>query len=48
MGKGRIMTKRNNYSFKKYEKELRRKKKKEEKLERRKIKKDQATEVDKQ
>ena len=42
------MAKRNNYSFKKHEKELRRKKKKEEKLERRKIKKDQATEVDKQ
>ena len=42
------MAKRNNYSFKKYEKELRRKKKKDEKLQRRKIKKDQATEVEKQ
>ena len=42
------MAKRNNYSFKKYEKELRRKKKKEEKLERRKMKKVQDTEGDKQ
>ena len=42
------MAKRNHYSFKKFEKELRRKKKKEEKLERRKIKKDQASEGDKQ
>ena len=41
------MAKRNNYSFKKYEKELRRKKKKEEKLKRRRIKKDQANEGDK-
>jgi hypothetical protein len=48
LGKEKLMAKRNNYSFKKYEKELRRKKKREEKLKRRKTKKDQATEVDKQ
>ena len=42
------MAKRNQYSFKKYEKELKRKKKMEKKLERRKTKKDQDTEVDKQ
>jgi hypothetical protein len=40
------MAKRNNYSFKKYEKELKRKKKKEQKLDRR-HKKNKATNVDK-
>jgi hypothetical protein len=48
IGKRRIMAKRNNYSFKKYEKELKRKKKKKDKLERRQGKKDKADEVDKQ
>jgi hypothetical protein len=42
------MAKRNQYSFKKYEKDLKRKKKMEKKLERRIAKKDQATEGDKQ
>lgn len=41
-----FMAKRNNYSFKKYEKELKRKKKKKEKLERRQGKKDKVKEVD--
>ena len=41
------MAKRNNYSFKKYEKELKRKKKAKEKLDRR-GKKNQATNVDEQ
>jgi len=36
------MAKRNNYSFKKYEQELKRKKKRKEKLDRRQGKKDQA------
>jgi len=39
----RIMAKRNTYSFKKYEKELKRKKKAKEKLDRRQGKKDQTT-----
>jgi len=42
------MAKRNRHSFKKYEKELKRKKKAKEKLARRQGQKDQATEVDKQ
>ena len=42
------MAKRNNYSFKKYEKDLKRKKKANEKLDRRQGKKNQATNVDKQ
>lgn len=42
------MAKRNTYSFKKHEKELKRKKKAEEKLDRRIGKKDQAINVDKQ
>jgi len=42
------MAKRNVYSFKKYEKELNRKKKAEEKLNRRQEKKNQPTNVDKQ
>ena len=42
------MAKRNTYSFKKHEKELKRKKKAEEKLDRRHGKKNQATNVDKQ
>ena len=41
------MAKRNNYSFKKREKELKRKKKTKEKLDRRQGKKDQETDVDK-
>ena len=41
------MAKRKQYSFKKFEKELKRKKKMEKKHERRKIKKDQAAEGDK-
>ncbi len=41
------MAKRNVHSFKKYEKELKRKKKAKEKLARRQGKKDQATEADK-
>jgi hypothetical protein len=41
------MAKRNAHSFKKYEKELKRKKKAKEKLARRQGKKDQATEADK-
>jgi len=42
------MAKRNNYSFKRYEKELKRKKKSKEKLDRRQGKKNQATNDDKQ
>jgi hypothetical protein len=42
------MAKRNTYSFKKHDKELKRKKKAEEKLDRRQGKKNQATNVDKQ
>lgn len=42
------MAKRNTYSFKKHEKELKRKKKSKEKLDRRQGKKNQATNVDKQ
>lgn len=42
------MAKRNNYSFKKYEKELKQKKKAKEKLERRLAKKEQAAVVDKE
>ncbi len=42
------MANRNNYSFKRYEKELKRKKKAKEKLDRRQEKKDQATNVDKE
>ena len=42
------MAKRNNYSFKRYEKELKRKKKSKEKLDRRQVKKNQATNEDKQ
>ena len=43
------MAKRSNYSFKKYEQELKRKKKRKEKLDRRQGKKDQAvTDVDEQ
>jgi len=42
------MAKRNNYSFKRYEKELKRKKKAKEKLDRLQKKKEQATNVDKQ
>ena len=42
------MAKRNNYSFKKYEKELKRKRKKKEKLERRTRKKDETNKVDNQ
>ena len=41
------MAKRNTHSFKKYEKELKRKKKAKEKLARRQGKKDQATDADK-
>jgi hypothetical protein len=41
------MAKRNTHSFKKYEKELKRKKKAKEKLARRQGKKDEATEADK-
>ena len=42
------MAKRNTYSFKKHDKELKRKKKAEEKLDRRQGKKNQVTNVDKQ
>jgi len=42
------MARRNNYSFKKHDKELKRKKKAKEKLDRRQGKKDQATNVDEQ
>jgi hypothetical protein len=42
------MAKRNTYSFKKHEKELKRKKKAEEKLDRRQKKMNQATDCDKQ
>jgi hypothetical protein len=42
------MAKRNTYSFKKHEKELKRKKKAEEKLDRRQKKMNQATDGDKQ
>ncbi len=42
------MAKRNTYSFKKHEKELKRKKKAKEKLDRRQVNKNQATNVDKQ
>jgi len=42
------MAKRNNYSFKKFEKEVKRKKKAKKKLDQRQGKKDQATNVDKQ
>jgi hypothetical protein len=42
------MARRNNYSFKKHDKELKRKKKAEEKLDRRQGKKNQATNVDEQ
>ncbi len=42
------MAKRNTYSFKKHDKELKRKKKAEEKLDRRQGKKNQATNVDEQ
>ena len=42
------MAKRNTYSFRKHDKELKRKKKAEEKLDRRQGKKNQATNVDKQ
>jgi len=42
------MAKRNTYSFKKREKDLKRKKKAKEKLERRQGQKDQATDVDKE
>ena len=42
------MAKRNNYSFKKREKELKRKKKTKEKLDRRQGKKDPANDVDEQ
>jgi hypothetical protein len=42
------MAKRNTYSFKKHERELKRKKKTKEKLDRRQAKKNQATNVDKQ
>jgi len=42
------MAKRNNYSFKKYEKELKRKKKAKEKLDQRQGKKNQDPDVDKQ
>ncbi len=42
------MAKRNTYSFKKYERELKKKKKAKEKLDRRQAKKDQAANGDKQ
>ncbi len=42
------MARRNNYSFKKHDKELKRKKKAEEKLDRRQGKKNQAINVDEQ
>ena len=42
------MARRNNYSFKKHDKELKRKKKAEEKLDRRQGKKNQTTNVDEQ
>lgn len=42
------MAKRNTYSFKKHEKDLKRKKKAKEKLDRRQAEKNQATDVDKE
>jgi hypothetical protein len=47
-GERRMMAKRSNHSFIKFQKELRRKKKAKEKLARRQGKKDQSTDVDKQ
>jgi len=46
IGKEKIMAKRNKHAFKKFEKELKRKKKAKEKIARRQGKKDQETESD--